>query len=292
MAPEDVDTLYELIAYGLFRSYPYQKFFMLYGPGANGKSTYLNIIEKLIGEGNISHVTAQELQYNRFASSELFGKFLNLSGECDYSTLKKTSTLKQACGGDTLRCERKFEVTFPFKNYAKLIFNTNQLPPTDDKTDAFYRRIFLVAFPNVFETGENADLLLVDKIPPEEIQGLAYKSVDVLKSLVERNFIFTRNEKKGKLAEQYEKLSNPLDTFLEEHTEPCDYEDGIHVTEFTHHLNDFLRTSKSRRMSGTEISKLMRNSGYESKTKRFNGKFRKAWRGLKWKVKSVTDVTV
>ncbi|MFC1607142.1 phage/plasmid primase, P4 family [Candidatus Latescibacterota bacterium] len=138
--PEHVTTLYELVGYSLYRDYPYQKLFMLYGSGSNGKSVFTNILTNLLGVENTSQVPVDELQHNKFAPGRLYGKFINIASEMDYKKLSKTSQLKQASGGDYLSCERKFKEPFPFKNYAKLIFNTNQLPRTDDKTDAFYRR--------------------------------------------------------------------------------------------------------------------------------------------------------
>ena len=89
VAPENLITLYEIPAYCLYRRYPYPKIFILYGSGANGKGVYVQILTKLLGKGNISLATSEDLQSNRFASSQLFGKLLNVSGEMDYAILKK-----------------------------------------------------------------------------------------------------------------------------------------------------------------------------------------------------------
>lgn len=91
---DDIDTLYEIPSYCLYRAYPYPKIFILYGSGGNGKTAYLKVINKVLGRDNVSLVASNELQYNRFASSELFGKMLNVSGEMDYTILKNTSKLK------------------------------------------------------------------------------------------------------------------------------------------------------------------------------------------------------
>lgn len=90
----------------------------------------------------------------------------------DYTLLKKTSKLKQCSGEDLIYCERKFKEPFSFRNYAKMMFLTNQVPLTWDKTYAFYRRIFLLEFPYTFIEGETADPMIVDKISGHEFQGL------------------------------------------------------------------------------------------------------------------------
>jgi len=51
-----------------------EKVFMYVGGGANGKSTFLSVVETLIGDVNISHVSIQDLVSARFARSQLDGK--------------------------------------------------------------------------------------------------------------------------------------------------------------------------------------------------------------------------
>ena len=109
VAPDDVITLYEIIAYCFYRAYPYPKIFILYGSGGNGKTAYTKILNRILSKENISLVNCNELQNNRFASSQLFGKLCNISGEMEYSMLKNTSTLKECCGEDLISCERKFK---------------------------------------------------------------------------------------------------------------------------------------------------------------------------------------
>ena len=50
--PEDVAILYELCGWCLDRKSPIQKLFFLLGAGANGKSTYLNLLRKFLGPEN------------------------------------------------------------------------------------------------------------------------------------------------------------------------------------------------------------------------------------------------
>ena len=55
-----------------------EKAYMHVGYGANGKSTFLHIIEAVIGDQNISHVSIHDLIYGRFAKSQLDGKLANI----------------------------------------------------------------------------------------------------------------------------------------------------------------------------------------------------------------------
>ena len=71
--------------------------------------------------------------------------------------------------GDSITAERKFEQPFTFRNYAKLIFSANEIPASDDKTDAFYRIQIIFHFDKKFQYGSE-DTKLIEKITtPEEL---------------------------------------------------------------------------------------------------------------------------
>ena len=283
---EDLVTLFEIPAYCLYRGYPYPKIFILYGSGGNGKGVYIRILTKLLGKGNISLVTSTDLQSNRFASSQLFGKLLNVSGEMDYAILKKTSMMKRCCGEDLINCERKFREPFPFTNYAKMVFSTNQVPLTSDKTYAFYRRIFLLEFPNKFILGENADPMIVNKIPEKEFEGLAWKCLEKAKELYNKGFVFTNHERTEEVTKKYEDLSNPLNKFLEESTLE-DIDGDIAVGDFNERYLSYLKEKNFRAWSEKEINKVMKDKGFTQKTLHTTEDGRdtthRAWLGLIWK---------
>lgn len=284
--PEDVITLYEIPAYCLYRGYPYPKIFILYGSGGNGKGVYVRILTKLLGKGNISLVASEDLQSNRFASSQLFGKLLNVSGEMDYAILKKTSMMKRCCGEDLINCERKFREPFSFMNYAKMMFLTNQVPLTSDKTYAFYRRIFLLEFPNKFILGESADPMIVNKIPQEEFEGLAWRCLEKAKKLYNKGFVFTNHERTEEVTEKYEDLSNPLNKFLEECTVE-DIDGDIAVGDFNERYLSYLKEKGFRVWTEREINKAMKDKGFRQKTLHTaeDGKDTtyRAWLELRWK---------
>jgi len=287
VSPKDVVSLYEILAYMLYRDYPYHKVFILYGKGNNGKTTYIKIVEKVISTDNISSVSLNDLQYNRFASSRLFGKLANVSGEMDYDVLKKTSKFKEACGQDLMTCERKFRRPFPFRNHAKMVFLTNEIPLTEDKSEAFYRRIFLVEFPNKFILRENADPMLVEKIPQEEFEGLAWKCLRIFKKLRKKDFIFSCHQATQHVAKQYENLSNPLDNFLREKTER-NANEHILVGELGDKFNAYLEKKQLRLWSMTKIGKAMKQKGFAQTplsglSKDGKRIVNRAWSGLKWK---------
>ena len=261
--------LYELISYCFYRDYPYQKFFFLYGAGGNGKSVFSNIVGAVLGHGNIRSITPEQFQNNRFAAADLSGKFANLAGEIKYEVLKNTDILKRLVGGDLIRAERKYGDPFYFTNYAKLIFNTNELPRTTDKTRAFYRRLYMIEFPHKFE-GENEDKMLMLKITKEELEGLAFQCIGYLQNLREKGFFFTMDTSTDDLAGQYEQLTNPLSEFIRENTEG-DVNGFIPKWIFAKVLNYWQRFKGYREWSDAEIGKEMAFLGYDTKQKALTG---------------------
>jgi putative DNA primase/helicase len=284
--PDNIVDLHEVISYSMYRDYPAHKMFFLFGRGSNGKSTYTKIIENTLGKSNISSVSLYELQANRFAGAELFGKYVNISSELEYRELKKTTLLKRLCGGDLIRGEHKYRNPFHFHNHAKLVFLTNELPRTIDKTIAFYRRIHLIEFPNIFE-GENDDKLLLSRIAPEEYEGLASFCLNRLKEIRDKGFALTNEGTSGQMAVEYEKLTNPLATFLEEETQE-DFDGLIAKDEFEKRFHAWVDEKGYRRKwTPTQIGKEMKDRGVEGSRRNIESEegnsLKHCWLGLKWK---------
>lgn len=80
----------------------------------------------------------------------------------DKEALKNTGILKKLTGGDSIPAEKKFRPPFQFVNHAKLLFSANEIPMTEDETDAFYSRLIIINFPNQF-LGNAADPYLIHK---------------------------------------------------------------------------------------------------------------------------------
>jgi putative DNA primase/helicase len=282
IVPSDrVIDLYEIIAYIFLRHYQNQLIFFLYGSGANGKGVYTKILERVLGIDNISSVSLTSLQYNKFSVAELYHKLANICSELRNEEMKNTDLIKKLSGGDTIPAERKFGHPFQFTNFAKLIFVTNALPPVNDKTYAFYRRLFLLEFPYTFE-GPDQDRELLSKIAPLEYEGLAVKSLVTILSLKKRGFAFTNQPDPNKAAVEYERLSNPLDTFLKEICEE-DESGQITKTDFKEAYTEWAKENGHRVLTDQEIKRIMTNKGIMDRKVSFLGSERKnAWIGIKW----------
>ena len=151
--------LKEIAGYCFYREMPFQNFFILVGKGCNGKSVYLNILKKLIGEKNLSTLTLQTISEGGFELGYLYQKNCNMTGDLPKKAFQDVGHIKELTGGDTITAKQKFKDPFCFKNHAKLIAACNEVPESPDTTDGFFRRAVIINFPNSFEGKANPNLL-------------------------------------------------------------------------------------------------------------------------------------
>lgn len=142
--PEDREMLLEYCGYCLTRDTRMQKFLVLVGSGGSGKSTLIRLVESIMGDDNLSHVSLKELT-QRFASYGLMGKLVNSCADLEVGALEDTSTLKKLLGEDAIRAEAKGKDAVSFKSYAKMIFSTNELPlVVGERSNGFFRRVMVL----------------------------------------------------------------------------------------------------------------------------------------------------
>jgi len=212
--PEDIPLIQEVAGYCLYRKYFLHRAVMLLGSGANGKSTLLNLIRSLVGHNNSKSISLQELIYDRFATADLFGALVNIYADIPTTKLTRTGTFKMLVGEDMIRGQRKHRDPFDFWNYAKQLFSANELPPTDDLSEAWWRRWILIKFPNSFpEDGPNTDPHLLEKLTmPEERSGFLNWAIVGLKRLLE-NGKFTMTKTRREIEEMWVAQSDSLRAF-------------------------------------------------------------------------------
>lgn len=210
---EKVKTIFELFGYCLYREYIIHKAFCFVGEGSNGKSTVINLLKNFLGPENVSSRTLQDLEFDRFAKANLFGKLANLHTELPAQALKSTVVFKALTGGDTITREKKFQGAQTFVNYSKQVFATNQFPRTEDDTEAFWRRWTVFSFPNKFQGEKDNKKILKELTSPEELSGLFNIAFRALKELLERgDFAYTKGTDETR--EEIIRMSNPAQAFV------------------------------------------------------------------------------
>lgn len=280
--PQDVsyvDTLYEILSYCIIPDYPLHRIIALIGGGSNGKSSYLKLIEKFLGERNCCASNIFKLMIGKFNRTILYKKLFCSVSEINKGIFKYTEELKTLTGDDTVEIEFKRKDSFNTKNYAKIVMaGNNDLPETTDKSDGFFRRWLVVDFKNQFEDGKD----IIKDVPEYEFSNLAKKSVRVLKGLIDRGR-FTKEGNIQERRERYEARSSRIDSFINEHCEiTLSENDYITLKEFKEKYNNYLINGGLTAKNGKTIAKILRDKEYEVRRTTRNKGTKNYIFGVKW----------
>ena len=278
-----VRTLYEILAYCLLPDYPLNRMFCFIGSGMNGKSKFLELLTKFVGEQNCTSTELDTLLTSRFEVTRLHKKLVCQMGETNFNELSKTSILKKLTGGDLIGFEYKNKNPFLDKNYAKILISTNSLPATTDKTIGFYRRWLIIDFPNQFN--EQKDIL--KEIPEEEYESLALKCCLILKDLLDSRR-FTNEGTVEERMERYESKSDYLQKFISDFT--LEDTDGyITKSDFNKRFTQWCTSNRHRVLTDMSIGMKVKAKGIEEGKRYFSwmndgkGGDARVWQGVKWK---------
>ena len=179
---ELIRHVWEVLGYLLMTGNPLQKIFMIYGEGGNGKGTLLRVIRSMLGQANYSSISMHQLVDDRFATSGLFGKVANISGDLSSRFLSDPQVLKEITGGDSINASRKFGQSFEFVPYAVPIFASNEFFRTSDNSAGWRRRWEVIEFnQRVDGRGAFDEQNLFDDIP-----GIFNLAMDGLRRLMTR----------------------------------------------------------------------------------------------------------
>lgn len=254
---QHIKTLYEILAYCCYNSYPIHLIFCLIGSGRNGKSTFLSLLSKFLGKENICSTELDTLLDSRFESFKLFKKSACTMGETNFGLLEKTSLLKKLSGQDMIGYEYKNKLPFDDYNYAKIIISSNSLPSSLDTSEGFYRRWLIIDFPNQFPEGK--DILI--QVPDLEYNNLCKKICNILPNLIEKGS-FTNQGTIERRKERYILASNPLSLFIQEY---CTKDETVFMrySELYTNYATYLVKHKKRKISRKEFSGVLEEEGLE-----------------------------
>ena len=146
------------IGYSLTGSTREQCLFIMIGDGANGKSTFINVINKLLGTYGTT-AAAQTLIANGGNSIgddlvDLVGARLISVSETEEGQSLAEAKIKQMTGGDTLKGRPLYGNYVEFTIQGKLWLATNSLPQINNSDHGIWRRITAIPFNRTFSASE------------------------------------------------------------------------------------------------------------------------------------------
>ena len=211
--PEAQKVLSEFLGYVFVKTehLKLEKALLLYGTGANGKSVVFDIVNALFGGENITSFSLEDLtDKSGYSRAEIEGKLLNYASEINGKL--ETSIMKQIISGEQVAARVIYRRPFSIKDYAKLIFNLNELPREVEHTNAFFRRLLILPF-NVTIPEKEQDKQLAKKIIKTELSGVFNWVLEGLERLL-LNKGFTDCEAIEQAREDYKTNTDTVKLFI------------------------------------------------------------------------------
>ena len=220
--PYSQDVLQFIPGYVLFNDCRHQKVFVLTGSGGNGKSVYLEIIQKLFGDKNVTHVEPTGLT-DSFQRIRLKDSLLNIGSDInsDFSKGEIREWLLKIADGTSIQACYKGLDHVDFIPRCKLVYACNALP-TAEIVNGLNRRLRFVNFPCQYvETPDPSkpkqkrrDVDIMPKLTAE-LPGIFNWAYEGYKMLCTVGY-FTETPEQEEFLRQFEQTSNPVSVFCDD----------------------------------------------------------------------------
>lgn len=252
---------------------------ILYGNKESGKSTYIRMLETLLGDSaNCSHVSLEEIcnSNNRFSLISMVGTAANTFADISHRTILDAARLKNICTGDPLLVEQKFQPNISMSYQGKLVFGCNDLPRIEDRAissrfefipcNADYNSMGTANIPNIYE-----DYLSKRKC----MEYFAYLAITGLQRFINNGFRHTYCAENEAIRQNYEKISDPVQAFVnampEEKIVNQDTSDVFeaYITYLVQCLK--LPDREVENITKNSLTTALKRLGYDTKRKSVNG---------------------
>ena len=223
--PSRIDFLLDMLGYILYENNRLEKAFFLIGEGANGKSTFLNVIEGLVSnalDGVKTFSTVQPCNFDKPVEViNLNGSIVNLVFDLKPQLKGISSYLNSIVSGESISGNYKFCDTQEFKPRCKLICNSNRMLRVNDDTLGLQRRLMFIKFANSFLN--NPDTKMSEKLKAE-LPGIFNKAYKAYRELLEREKTSGSNAIRPCIDQQeflteFKQEANPVVAFWAENKE-------------------------------------------------------------------------
>lgn len=260
----------------------HENLILAYGSGRNGKSTFFNLIAKVMGDyaGQLSSETllSHPTKNKSPEYAELRGKRFVTVSELDEDKFLDTAMMKKLCSTDDIFAEKKYKAPFSFTPSHTIILCTNHLPRVSMSDEGTWRRLIVVPFEAVIDSDS-------------EVKNYAeylYKQAGgaVLAWIIEGAVRYLENgcrieipEAVKKATEQYRAENDWLNNYLSECCEKGkDYE--VPTGELYKNFSDYCEQTGEEKKSQQAFGRALTNAGFQKIRKNVDGHTVRMWKGL------------
>lgn len=216
--PNQDDQLFlqKAVGYSLTGSIREQCFFILFGTGKNGKSTFLKTLRSILGEyaGVLRTETLMVKKFDAIPTdiASLRGLRFTYASENERNGQLAASLVKQMTGGEELRARFLYGRDFSFTPTNKLWIGVNHEPRISDTDEGIWRRVRKIPF-TVTISDDQDDKDLGDKLLLES-EGILAWAIEGCRLWLNSDLKATENIVKA--TNKYRESSDILKDFYEE----------------------------------------------------------------------------
>ena len=193
-----------------------------YGSGRNGKSTFWNVIARVLGlySGNISAdtLTVGCRRNVKPEMAETKGKRLLIAAEMQEGARLNDSTVKQLCSTDDIFAEKKYKDPFSFTPCHTLVLYTNHLPRVSASDDGIWRRLIVIPF-NAKIEGKSDIKNFADHLYHNAGDAILSWIIEGAKKVIDADYKFKLPECVQKAIDEYRIQNDWFNHFLEDKCE-------------------------------------------------------------------------
>lgn len=183
-----IEYVQMMVGYSLTGSTQEQNIFFMTGTGANGKSTFINIIQKLLG-GYYKKLNSDSLMDKKNRSpinndiAQLYDARLTISSEIEDGNMWNMSLVKDLSGGEDISARFLKKEFFIFRPKFKIWIYGNYKPYLKGLDEGTKRRFRIIPFDNKISDKERKDDL--EQLLKEELPGILLWAVEGAKKYFE-----------------------------------------------------------------------------------------------------------
>jgi putative DNA primase/helicase len=254
------NVLAEYIGYVFAPNLKLEKALILYGSGANGKSVFFDIISALLGTQNVSSYSIDTLcEQNGYYRAMIANKLINYSSEIGKRF--EVDKFKQLCSGEPVEARLPYGEPFQIRNYARLVFNANQLPKDTEQTNAYFRRFLIIPF-SVTIPPEQQDIELSKKIIDNELSGVFNWVLCGLDRIIKQKG-FSKCDAAERELEQYRRESDSVEMFVEENEYQKSVNNSKQLKDLYSEYRNYCFDVGNRTCSLKTFSQRLKDKGFE-----------------------------
>jgi putative DNA primase/helicase len=244
--------------------FPHKVFFLVGNTGANGKSTFLEMLNAFIGDLGLN--LALEQFNDQTSVMELEGKLVNVGDDIDAGYMEKSMNFKTLASGNTIMVRPIYSKPYKLKNKATLIFTANEMPTFKDKSGGIARRVVVIPCENRVK---KSDPKIDEKLSSENAKSyLLNIALNAMERINNNGGQLSASETVAKVTEEYFVESDTILGFIRQ--------DGIDENLTTKGVYEeylkFCDEAGAKPYSQTKFTQRLKSLGYERNKRQMMGK--------------------